>query len=197
MAEPGSLVAAEGDPKIGDVPTWTTTDGPDGHAEWTAGGGGGASTVKVIRFPFTHSTAGLAAGVVFYSAQAGEYLSIAAIEVDTAFNGTTPKADIGWLPDFASTNGIFNLLSGVAAPLDTAWSNGPDLPGTGAGIAPINAQVLQPYGFTFTATQSLPIKFTAPINLVVWASQDGMQGSTPIGGSAGAGAVVAQIWTPA
>ncbi len=40
MAEPGSLVAAEGDPKIGDVPTWTTTDGPDGHAEWSAPGGG-------------------------------------------------------------------------------------------------------------------------------------------------------------
>lgn len=67
-------------------------------AAQTGGGGGGGSTpgaAIVRKFPFAFNTPGLAAGATLYTPTAGDILLNGWIEVDTAWNGTTPKADIG------------------------------------------------------------------------------------------------------
>ncbi len=57
--------------------------------------GGAGATVRGP-YSFTYATAGLAVGVTFYTPTVADILLDAWIEVDTAWDGTTPKGDIGF-----------------------------------------------------------------------------------------------------
>src|SRR5271156_4709185 len=55
----------------------------------------GAGTMKINQFPFIYSDAGLSTGLSLYTPTIGDILYDAWIEVDTAWDGTTPTAEIG------------------------------------------------------------------------------------------------------
>ena len=62
------------------------------------GGGGGGSTpgaAVVHKFAFAFNTASLRTGVAAYTPKIGDVLLNAWIETTTAWDGTTPQADIG------------------------------------------------------------------------------------------------------
>lgn len=88
------------------------------NATWLAGptaadfnsGGGGGGNVTVHKAPFAYNLTGLSTGVAApfddsYVPAVGDLLLNAWIEIDTAWNGTTPKGDVGC--DFTDGNGWF------------------------------------------------------------------------------------------
>lgn len=77
--------------------------------------GGGVSVSKVA---FDYSESGLDLGISFYGPQSGELLLDAWIEVDTAFDGTTPTGDIG--TTFPGGSGFFGVASGKQVDLTKA-----------------------------------------------------------------------------
>lgn len=69
------------------------------------GGGSVPGAVRVLKFAFAFNDAGLAAGKTIYTPTVGDVLFDAWVEIDTAWDGTTPTIDIG---TFAGTTfGIF------------------------------------------------------------------------------------------
>jgi len=188
------FVDSEGGPVVGDVltlgafrrPGWETPLTPAQIVE--AGVAAGVPRVYVYSFAF--DTEGLAAGVEIYTPTASDVLLDAWFEVTTAFDGTTPLADIGSFS--GTTGGLFNEL-GDAVPLGTA-----DAADAGAGLL-INSAA----GLASLASQDATAlkrvshsRFSAatPIKLVV--SQTGLAGGTAIGGAAGAGKVFLEVATP-
>jgi hypothetical protein len=149
--------------------------------------------VAVVRGPysFAFNTASINSGVTVYTPTAQDILIDAWIEITTAFDGTTPKADIGSFS--GTTSGLWDI-GGNAIPLGTADSTSVG----GAGISVSNtAGVLalsaQDGGSTKRLSHS---RFTAatPIKLVV--SQTGLSGGTAIGGTAGAAKLYLITATP-
>lgn len=102
----GSPKAVEvtGAPSDGDSLVWNASAG-----RWEPGAGSGGSSAAgaaIIRaFPFTFDTPDLVTGHEIFTPTVGDVLLDAWIEVKTAWNGTTPKADVG--PYTSSANGIF------------------------------------------------------------------------------------------
>jgi hypothetical protein len=174
-----------------------TADGAGGSSWSPAGGGSQPGAARVLGpFPFTHATAGLAAGVAFYTPTIGDILLDGWIEVDTAFDGTTPKGDIGTF--VGNTSGLFG---NDTLPIDLTKA---DNQGGGTGVllndnikqnalalagAVTNAGVPENYRVT-------PAKFTAANPLKVVVSQDGTAGGVATGSTVGAAAVYIVIATP-
>ena len=67
----------------------------------------------VHSFAFDHTTEGLATGVVAFTPTVGDIIFDAWIEVDTAFNGTTPTGDLGSFTGDPAV-GWYRSLSGGA-----------------------------------------------------------------------------------
>lgn len=148
----------------------------------------------LFQFPITFSTAGLNNGVAIYSPTPGDILLDAWIEVDTAFNGTTPKADIG---DFTLANtGWFADADGPQdlAAADSPSSSGPLLleAATAAGIQGLS--LIE--GSAKTGFRITPGKLTGagPVKVVV--SQTGLKGGAAVGGTQGAAVVFLLVATP-
>ncbi len=87
----------------------TGAQGPQG----ATGGGGAAGAAIVRKFAFAYNTPGILTGAALYTPTVGDILLDAWIEIDTAWDGTTPQGDFG---PFVNNSG--GLLS-----------NGPDFPG--------------------------------------------------------------------
>lgn len=84
------------------------------------GGGGGAAGAPTYRaFPFAFDTADLLTGHAVYTPTVGDLLIDAWIEIDTAWDGTTPFADIGSFVGSGVTQGLFRQLVGPV-PLNEA-----------------------------------------------------------------------------
>jgi len=128
-----------------------------------------------IVFPFAYDTPGLNSGVTAYTPAVGEILYNAWIEIVTAFNGTTPKADIAQTAN-ATNNGVFWNASGsvvlsltpVATLLPKVFSGAISTLLSGSGTS-----------------GGAPAYFTTAAPLKVWASQDGKLNGLAVGGSAG------------
>lgn len=77
-----------------------------------AGGGGGSAGAQIVRkFAFTYSTANLDTGAALYTPTVGDILYDAWIEIDTAWDGTTPKGDFG---ELVNHQGWLNIFIGTS-----------------------------------------------------------------------------------
>jgi hypothetical protein len=82
-----------------------------------AGGGGGSAGSPIVRaFPFAFDTPNLVTGATIYSPAVGELLLDAWIEIDTPWDGTTPKGDLGGRLNASFPAGIWGAYTGE--PLD-------------------------------------------------------------------------------
>lgn len=162
------------------------------------GNGGSQPGAAVWRGPFSFAfdDAGLNAGITFYTPTVADLILAAAVFTDTAFDGTTPKFDVG-TGLMGAVAGIFN---DVSAPVDLsnqafdALGDG----GTLLGIFPVNSLD----GLAIAAEVGPVVTFppylvTAANPLKAWASQDGFIGGDPVGGAAGAGRLYICTATPA
>lgn len=148
-------------------------------------------SVRVLKFDFAYDTPNLNTGVTVWTPAIGDVLLDAFFSVNTAFDGTTPMADIGQFLS-AGTTGVFASLigTGMLPPLGNAdlttegpspmWGLSQELAGSAAYAG----------GYSGVTT----FRTTDPLLLVV--SQDGTKGGTAIGGTAGAASLYLVVATP-
>lgn len=152
-------------------------------------------------FSFTFATAGLNNGVAFYTPTVNDVLLEAWIEVDTAFDGTTPRADLSQYTGADTPYGFFGWSSVLGpgidlAVVDTTANGGGPLQGafpTGGGVTIHNIALSQSYGEHQRRT---PARFTTADPLLLVVSQDGTKGGAAVGGAAGAARVYVITATP-
>lgn len=174
--------------------------------EPAAGGSGASGTGSPIvrAFPFSFDTASILTGHTVYVPTIGDLLLDAWIEVDTAWDGTTPSGDFG---TFATPYGFLGNANGpkdmtVADEAD-AWDNpGPGLLVEGGAATGGSGSMRDAWISTFgDSTQNihrgLPAKFTAadPIKVVV--SQDGTNVGDDPASTQGAAILYLVTCTPA
>src|SRR5690348_16524195 len=104
VAPSGTHVPLPADPPADDTKVLgVATVSPLATAWVDGGGGGGGAGSPVVRaFPFAYNTAGILTGHAVYTPAIGDVLLDAWIVITTAWNGTTPLADIG---TFVGANG--------------------------------------------------------------------------------------------
>jgi hypothetical protein len=140
-------------------------------------------------FAFSFATLGLNNGIPLATLPVGAVILDIGVSVTGAFNGTTPAADVG---TFSSTAGLFSELGSTTVDL------------TGADIAvPDNDGLTAPDGHNWlsvagAAASNTPIELyvTAISTLLLVVSQDGTQGGTATGATAGTGNVYVLAATP-
>lgn len=176
------------------------------HQPGSGGGGGGSQPGAAIvrHFPFTFATAGLATGATIYTPTVGDILLAAWMEVDTAWNGTTPKGDFG------SFSAHFGWLGNNNAPKDmthadttAAWDT--DLLNESISAGGASGDMLMSWltNFAFAASpptdlyRGMPVKFATAAPIKVCVSQNGEDnGGDPVA-SQGSGVVYLVTATPA
>ena len=158
-----------------------------------AGGGGSTPGAAIVRGPysFAFDTPGINDGVAFYTPTVGDILYDVWYVVTTAFNGTTPFADVSQYTGSGAPGG---LASGVATAHDLTVAAS-----INNGGGPANATTTDSSSYLtlrYNNGAALPGLFTTadPLKLVV--SQDGLKGGAAVGGSAGAGKVYIVTSTP-
>lgn len=90
------------------------------------GGGGGAGTPVVRAFPFAFDDVGLDTGETLYTPTPGDILLDAWIEIDTAWDGTTPLGDYGNIWDI-SGEGFCTLISNLALDMTQSDDGAPSI----------------------------------------------------------------------
>lgn len=153
------------------------------------------NTPSILYFPFTYQTAGLAAGVTIYTPTVGTIIEDIGVVITTAFNGTTPKIDIGTFN--GGNNGLFDELA--TAPVD-ATKVYADVTNN-AGLASANSALwlsaaVVSHGITGSSAISSPqLRVSAANPILLVASQSGAKGGTAITSTQGAGTIyiVAQV----
>lgn len=154
---------------------------------------GGATTggLTVYRYDFAYDTPGLEDGIEVYTPTIGDLFIDALFSVTTAFNGTTPTAD---LCPLGADAGLW--ASYASAMPDLSSFDHPYGDGIGNLSLAISSGVAG-YPSQFVASTGIaphPAGTSGPWKLVV--SQDGAIGGDPIGGTAGAGSLYLLIATP-
>jgi hypothetical protein len=190
----------------------------DGATRWSAlsygeGGGGGSAGAPIVRkFPFAHDTPGLLTGAALYTPTIGDILIDAWIEIDTAWDGTTPKGDVG---TFVAGNSLgwwaynpgrpFSLTVADANVWSPTGPLGSFAGGTHTPVEPplgLFAAVLWSFlpGYESSnpspITRDLPAKFLTadPVKVVV--SQDGTNTGADPGSTQGAAILYLVTATP-
>lgn len=178
---------------------------------------GGPSGGVLRHFPFTYQSPNIATGFAVYTPTVGDELLDAWIEVDTAWNGTTPQADIGF--GIASHQGLFgttwgpvDLSTGADTTFDSSFlqninsGNGPlslanalrsailGLHATGGAspfpLSAVNGIVMD------GALRNVPGKFVAANPLKVWVTQNGQNNGAATGATQGAAVLYIVTATP-
>lgn len=155
-----------------------------------------AGVPRVLKFPFTYATPNLLTGAAVYTPTIDDLLMDAWVEIDTAWDGTTPKGDFGM---FVGANyGAFGCASG-----------GVDMTAADTECPPgfLNQEAASPVGTdllltgalnnTSTAWRSAPLKFTAVDPVKVCVSQDGTNTGADPGSTQGAAVLHLVVCTPA
>ena len=177
----------------------------------------GASVIR--KFPFTYATPNIATGAALYTPTIGDVLLDAWIEIDTAWNGTTPLCDIGF--GVASMYGLFDLagLSVSSSQVDMTYSDSTfdssalygssgnrlslaqtldsaiaALQATGA-VSPFPlSQISTP--FLDGARRIVPFKFAAANPVKVWVTQNGRNTGAATGATQGSAILYLVTATP-
>ena len=145
---------------------------------WTGGGSSGsaAGTTIVRHFSFAHNTAGILTGHALYTPTIGDILYDAWVEVDTAWNGTTPLCDVG---QFLAVSYGFFAAFGANSPFAVDMSLA-DIVQTGTGLlvqgtnSHLTSDLLQAQiGGTAPTQRFMPAKLTTADPIKVCVSQDG------------------------
>lgn len=170
-----------------------------------AGGGGGATNASVVRkFPFAFNTPGLAAGTtVAYVPTVGDVLLDAWFEVDTAWDGVTPLADIA--QDWGTASSLFTNIMGavdLTARDDTGFAmgltGGTPLARAAGPFSTLTAQ--QQIALEMSADQgafrAVPAKFASAAPVTLCVSRTGSPGAAP-GATHGAATLYLVTATPA
>ena len=154
--------------------------------------GGSQPGVGIVRGPFVlaFDDVGLADGLSFYTPTINDVMLDVWIEVDVAFDGTTPLGDIG-----TSVGSIAGLFSWVSGSVEMGKADSED---RGAGC--LMQKSGNPSGLAcssgYYGSRAAPLRFTAANPLKVWVSQNGLAGGDPVGGTAGQARVYFVISTP-
>ena len=177
----------------------TVTDGGAGVARVAISGGGAGGVVVRGPFAFDFSQAvALAAGVQVYVPIPGDILLNAWIEVTTAFDGTSPGADIGTITAGAWTNpgSWFNQGNGLIA-LGTAWGSSFATDVLSQQFSPGFDDFLGAAVASGSAGMFPPARFLTANPVVLAASQNASTiGATPLDSTQGAGNVYLVTATP-
>lgn len=142
--------------------------------------------VTIVNGPFmvNYNDANLNDGIEFYTPSAGDILVAAMVEIETTWDGTTPKLDIG-----QGNGGIFREISapnGIYLDADT-----PLEAGDGFLLYHYKASTSYP-----GANHHLPGRVTTTTPFAVWVSEDGLRGGADPGATQGAARVYLVIATP-
>lgn len=140
-----------------------------------------ATRERIHAVPASFDSAGLAAGMVIETPDAGDLILDAWIDVDTAWDGTTPKADIGFFQSGAA--GIFAHGS-AAVDLTQADATYDNLV-TNAG----NAAVLR-------NVKAVPARVVVAAPLLLVVSQNGLLGGAAVGATHGHLTAYIRLATP-
>jgi hypothetical protein len=138
--------------------------------------------------PFNFNTPNLNTGISFFIGTLSDILIDVWMEVLTAFNGTTPKADCGFI------SGLFSNAN-YLRPLDVTGADVATVPGVQWGVRTT-------FKNTGLRSQSMfqlrdaPSRFTGAIGLQVWVSQTGTSGGAAVGGTTGSLQVFIATSTP-
>lgn len=152
---------------------------------------GALGAVSIVGpFPIAYNTPGLTDGVTIYTPAVDDILLDVWVEVDTAWDGTTPKGDIGTFVGGNTGAFAFNNAIDLSVPDLDQGSNGYGGAGmlTGAESANVNV-ALAGAGTGSVGYRRAPLKLTAanPLKFVV--SQDGQVGGADPGASQGSAKV--------
>lgn len=206
--------SGEGDLYVDDTTPglWQATGATS--ADWAQVGTSvqGASIVR--KFPFAFNTPGILTGAALYTPTVGDILLDAWIEIDTAWDGTTPLGDVGTF-----IGGGTGLWASQLFPLDMALADIDQSNSQGMKVGnntrlsdiqtlldatlylaanTITGAISQSVGAASDGgTRIIPMKFTAanPIEVVV--SQDGTNTGADPGSTQGAGVLYLVTATPA
>ncbi len=165
-----------------------------GNAIEASAGGGGAGAPVVRAFPFAFDTPNILTGAALYTPTIGDILLDAWIEIDTAWDGTTPLGDVGTFAgessgfyggttsavDMKSASRPDNIVTGVLSFRNGALAQEAQ---TGAAPTPLSAAVIG------KLTSANPIK--------VCVSQDGTNTGADPGSTQGAAVLYLVTATPA
>lgn len=158
----------------------------------------GQPGTSIVRgpYPFTFATAGLTTGVALFTPTIGDLILDFWIEIDTAFDGTTPLADIGTF-----SGGNSGLLAGLASATVDLTAADVAVPDNAGVLASFSLSSLSAAVLTLGAVGTEPenrwqLAVTAANPLLLVVSQDGTKGGTATGATAGAGQVFVQTATP-
>src|SRR5262249_9332063 len=138
---------------------------------------------SLTSYAFTYQTAGLAAGVTVYRPAVGDILWDAWIATTTAFNGTTPLADIS---QFTGSAAPLGLWGDYASALDLSLVDTINVGGGPRGGGSTGNKNRTLTAASGGGTRPVPGIFTTTDALKLVVSQDGTQGGTAVGGTAGA-----------
>lgn len=141
----------------------------------------------IHKFDFAFNTPGLTTGVTVLTPTAGDILVDCWVEIDTAFNGTTPKIDVS---DFGSGNtGWFVAQAGAidATVADSLPAGSTSL--VASPLASTKPSVLSASAIANAVERGMPGRFvnSNPIKLVC--TQNGQKGGAATGATQGSGTV--------
>lgn len=158
--------------------------GDDGSADWVivsalgGGGGGGSAGSPIVRkFSFAYNTANILTGATVFTPTVGDVLLDAWVEINTAWDGTSPLGDFGM---FNATNQGW-LFYTADGPIEMSTADSDTLYSTGvlAQTYPSNENA-SGLSLSFLKAfsgappmRNLPAKFTAADPIKVCVSQDG------------------------
>jgi hypothetical protein len=205
---PADILEADGSVRIGGAVNFTDPDNQPG--------GGSQPGVAIVRkFPFAFNTAGLAAGHAVYTPTAGDVLLDLFVTIETAWDGTTPQADVQ-TSDVLTTSGVFSNITNSV--LDMTKADSPGIMGASGGqmgsaltataiamgaanvgdglYAVSGADVNLISGAVAGGNRPLPCVLAA-VPILIWVTQDGLKGGTAPGAAQGAATLYLVTATPA
>lgn len=138
-------------------------------------------------FRFTFASTGLTTGRSLIQLPVGAIIYDIGILVGTAFDGTTPLADVG---TFSGNTGLFDQLGGAAIDLTVADAAVTDNAGVASSLNWLSQLAIANNNGPFQ------LDLTALSTLSVVATQSGQKGGTATGATAGAAAVYVLAATP-
>lgn len=160
----------------------------DGTINFT--GSATQAITNVQSFPITFATASLNAGVTLYTPAVGDIILDIGVVITTAFNGTTPKIDVG---TFNGGNvGLFGEITAGALDATKVYADVTD----NAGLAQANsflwlsAAVIAHASASEATLPAWQLRVSAANPILVVASQNGQKSGTAITSNAGVAQIV-------
>ena len=158
--------------------------------------GSGATPLMIRSFGITFATASLNTGVTIYTPAVGDVIYDVGIGISTAFDGTTPKLDVGTFN--GGNNGLFKTLAqnpvdGTKVYADAASNAGLGVPNSALWLS---TAIVAGNSASLSTLQSNEIVVSAANPLLVVASQTGAKSGTAITSTHGVATIYVMTATP-